>query len=787
LDKRVLEKLEFPHIRRQLAQHTLSDLGKALALSLEPESEYAAVEKLLQETGEAEHIIMSSSGFPLRGFRDIVEEIGRLRVGATLSCAELLRVAELHKAAKHANRSIGRIAEQGLLTEMASLLWYDDVLISRIDEAILSEEEIADNASGELRAIRRQIRNEHGQVREKLNSIIRSKEYATYLQDAIITSREGRFVVPVKQEFRGQVPGLIHGQSASGATLFIEPMGIVESNNKLRLLEEEERREIERILAEISSMASVGADAMRADLDILAYLDLVFAKASLAIQMKAFAPQLATDDKIIILAGRHPLIEESEVIPVSVQMEAGIKTLIITGPNTGGKTVTLKLIGLFALMAQSGLFLPAQAGTKLPVFPAVYADIGDEQSIEQSLSTFSAHMHNIIFILRRAEKGALVLLDELGAGTDPEEGTALALAMLSELYEKDTHVFATTHYGEIKAYAMAQDGFENASMEFDANSLRPTFRLIMGSVGASNAFLISKRLGLKNHVIEKAERFMKEERLEFNALLLEAERTRRTAETRLDEIRKKEEEVKEAQKKAKALEQELGNRREEMLQKAREEAYTIVEQAKSEMEAAIKEARVLRNQTEREATKSTEVLRRVVTEKSDTLKKQLRPKKQPQQRMQKEELIPGQTVHVMSLRAEGTVVEAPDAKGNVTVQVGIMTVQVPISDLAYAKGSSNKKVIQRSRTPSGARKAVPMSLNLHGYNVEDAMIEIDKYLDDAFLSGLSEVSINHGKGTGVLRKGVQDFLRRHPHVASFRRGEYGEGDSGVTIVTIKGT
>ncbi len=787
MEERVYQKLGFDKIREMLRARTLSQPGAQLAMELEPSAQPDVVENLLQETAEAEHISLAAVSYPMSGFEDIKEELSRLRAGAALSCGELLRVCRLHKAAKRARQGIVRDEAAGVerLAEMAQDLWYDDLLISRIEQAILSEEEVADNASAELRDIRRKIKSENAQIREKLNGILRSKEKSAYLQEGIITMREGRFVVPVKQEYRAQIPGLIHGQSSSGATLFIEPMGIVEANNHLRLLEEEEKREIARILQELSDLAGAGVSEMRLDIERLAYLDLIFAKASLAIHMKAFRPILNSEGKISILAGRHPLIDAEKVIPVTVDVEPQINTLIITGPNTGGKTVTLKLIGLFALMAQSGLFLPAREGSSLPVFTAVFADIGDEQSIEQSLSTFSSHMKNTIYILRKADSGSLVLLDEMGAGTDPEEGTALALAVLSELTERGAHIFATTHYSEIKAYAMTAQHFENASMEFDPNSLQPTFRLIMGVAGASNAFLISKRLGLKKETIERARAFMREERLEFDNLMLHAERTRKNADQKMQRALELEKQAKESEKKIRAVEQDIAERREKALLKARQEAYEIVRAAKEETEQILKEARKTRRQNESEATRTTEKVRLELNQKQERLKRQIEPPKRAEagQKIDPKQLNIGEEVRIISLGADAVVQSLPDAKGMVSVQAGIMTLNIHYSDLMQKQKGKRKAV--RTSSVQLAQKMVPLSINLHGYNVEEALIEVDKYLDDAFLAGIKEVSIIHGKGTGTLRSGIQQYLRRHPHVQSFRLGKYGEGEAGVTVVTLK--
>ncbi len=786
MDDRVLKILGYDKIKEMLADCAVSERGAAAARALLPATERQEAERLMAQTREAESISISNAAHPMMGFDDLSGELTRLKAGAGLSCAELLRVSRLMKAAKRAKKGIkkGENGQLRLLPELADQLFYDDMLIRRIDDAILSEEEIADQASPALRDIRRRQRNENAFVREKLNAIIRSKEHAAHLQDAIITMRNGRYVVPVKQEYRGNVPGLIHGQSASGATLFIEPMSIVEANNRLRVLEEEEKQEIERILLELSALAGAYTYEMQADLDLLTYLDLVFAKAALAIRMRAMPIAFNEDDTIDIRSGRHPLIDEKEVIPVSVSVSDEHRTLIITGPNTGGKTVTLKMVGLFSAMAQSGLFLPALEGSSLPLFEKIFADIGDEQSIEQSLSTFSSHMRNIIYILRKAGAHCLVLIDEMGAGTDPEEGTALALAILDELNSRGCKLLTTTHYSEIKAYAMNAEGFENASMEFDAQSLRPTYRLIMGVAGSSNAFLISKRLGLKTPIIEKAKGFMRQERLEFDSLILQAERTRKQAERELERARQMQEHAKEVDARAKKLEKELADKRKSAIERANKEALEIVKEAQEETEQLIKEARKLRGQSESQATKTTEKVRREISAKKEVLKKKAEPGRRPAMPANPAKLSVGQTVHIYSLDVDATVSSLPDAKGMVGVQAGIMSMNVHLSDLELRAETGKKKGVRTSRV-SLSHKSVPLSINLHGYTVEEAILEVDRYLDDAFLAGLSEVSIIHGKGTGALRSGVQNFLRRHPHAAEFRLGKFGEGEDGVTIVTLK--
>lgn len=781
-DKKVFAKLEFDKILKQLMQKAMSEGGRRLAEELAPTEDRALAERWMQETMEAETISLSSEAFPMQSYPAIGAELARLNAGAALSCGELLRVKQLLQAARRAKKNIRPDEERDihLLPEIASGLVYDDYLIEVINQSIESEDEVADSASSELRAIRRRMVKENDAIREKLNSVIRGKDTAKYLQESIITMRNGRYVVPVKVEYRSQINGLIHGESASGATLFIEPMSVVEANNRLKSLEEEERREIERILAMLSDLARPSTEDMKYDYEILSYLDLVFAKAALGIGMKAHPVAFNDSDTIDIRMGRHPLIDAGKVIPISVKAEEPQHTLIITGPNTGGKTVTLKMVGLFALMAQSGLFLPAESGTSMPVFQAVYADIGDEQSIEQSLSTFSSHMKNNIFILRKAQQGSLVLLDELGAGTDPEEGTALALAILDELNARGVKLLATTHYSEIKAYALTAEGFVNASMEFDAESLKPTYRLIMGVAGASNAFLISKRLGLKNEIIEKARGFMREERLQFDSLLREAERTKSKAEKQLSRAREMESHAREMDARAKQQEEKLEQKRQKILDKAREEALQIVNEAREETEEIIQEVKRLKNQPEAARTKTVEKARKTLSAKREKLQKPKAPAKKGS--LRPEDLAIGDGVRILSLNVDGSVLALPDDSGMVAVQAGIMKLNIPLSDLALAQ---QKKRVARTSSVSLETKPVSMSINLHGYTVEEAIVELDKYLDDAFLAGLQEVSIIHGKGTGALRSGVQSYLRHHPHVEKFRLGKYGEGETGVTIVSLK--
>lgn len=786
MNKKTDRLLEFDQIKNMIAERAVSSLGRQAVKELLPEMTFAGAQKLIDETKEADSILLKQPVFPLMSFNDVTPELKRIRSQAALNCKELLSVNLLFKAAKRAKKSLISAEYEGTryLPELAAGLEYSDALIVKIDSAIIGENEVADSASAELAACRRKIRSENDSIKDKLQEIIRNKEYSKYLQDAIVTMRGGRYVVPVKQEYRSQIKGIVHGESGSGATLFIEPMSVVEANNRLRLLEEQEKKEVEAVLARLTSELRPYLDSLKYDMEILTYLDLVFAKASFGISINALPAEFNETGKIKIRNGRHPLIDKSRVIPVSIEMPEENNALIITGPNTGGKTVTLKLVGLFSIMAQSGIFIPADYGAELPVFSGIFADIGDEQSIEQSLSTFSSHMTNIIEILNEANGKSLVLLDELGAGTDPEEGAALALAVLEELTARGAKVFATTHYSQIKAYAMTANGFANAGMEFDTESLKPTYKLVIGVAGASNALLVSKRLGLPENLCSRAVDFMNAERLEFDRLVGEAENARREADKQLEKAYEMQRHAEEIDKRAKAMEKELAEKRKSAMERANREALEIINKAREEAEEVIAEIKKHAKSDESTRTKTIDKARKTLSADRDVLLNSVKAAKKPHIKVDPKKLRIGDSVRIVSLDADGTVKALPDQKGMVAVQAGILSVNVHYSDLEL-KNESGKKTAQRTGRVMLEHRTVPLSINVSGQTVEEAIIEIDKYLDDAFISGLSEVSIVHGKGTGALRKGVQDYLRRNKHVDSFRLGRYGEGETGVTVVTLK--
>ena len=779
MDKKVYIKLEFDKILDKLSAKALSDPGKQAALALVPQKSFRGVKKFQSETLEAEGLLMRQAAHPIQSFSDVSSEISRLKAGADLGCGELLRILGLLKAARRARVNIPEQDDGGnLLFELSRPLYYSDSIIFKLDDAIISEDMLADTASDELFRIRKRILKENEGIHEKLNAVIRSSRHREHLQDAIITMRNGRYVVPVKQEHKKSIKGLVHDQSSSGQTVFIEPIEVVEANNKLRELELSEAAEVERILCAFSDQLREYWQELKNNLDILTELDVIFAKAALASSMKAMPPVISEEKRIVIKNGRHPLIAKTDVVPVSLHIDAGYAGLIITGPNTGGKTVTLKLVGLLALMAQSGLFVPADSGTTLPVFSGLFADIGDEQSIEQSLSTFSSHMKNITRITRMADQNSLVLLDELGAGTDPAEGAALAMAILEALAEKGGFVMATTHYSEIKAFAMASDVYENACMEFNVKTLSPTYRLIMGVPGVSNAFEISQKLGLSETIIENARKHMSEETVQFEQLIGEAERQRERAlqkEQQAESFRrtaqsikdKTDAELQKAQEKGKKIIDHANEKALEILKDAREEADQIINELKLAKTSRQEEINAARKTLSDKIGQTAANLQKKQTRKSDT---------------KPDDINVGDTVKLLGHDVKAVVLKPPK-DGKVYVQAGMLKMSVGLDEIEPAQ--AEKKKPARLGGFKRANVSASMQIDLRGKTLDEAVLETDKYLDEAFLSGQTEVSIIHGKGTGVLRAGIRDFLKTHAHVENYRQGKYGEGESGVTIVTIK--
>lgn len=781
MNARALHVLEYDKILELLRAHLSSDVGREAAASLAPAASLAEAERLLQLTEEADGVYRRTGRTPIDAFPDIRPMLARVHAAHALTAAELLDAAQCLRAARAARETLLGGEASGLLAAMAGRLSSHRAIEEEISRCILAEDEIADSASPELMRLRRQMRLTNERMREKLNAMIKSPVYQKYLQEPIITVRNGRLALPVKAEHRAQVSGLVHDQSGSGATLFIEPAAAVELGNELRRLQAEERVEIGRILAGLTALLDPVADELYASLNVLGALDVIFAKAVLARDMRAVRPKLNAEMRIRILAGRHPLLPRDTVVPVDVWLGQEFRTLIITGPNTGGKTVTLKTVGLFTLMAMSGLFVPADARTELAVCGEVFADIGDEQSIEQSLSTFSSHMTNTVAILREAGPGCLVLLDELGAGTDPVEGAALAQAILEALYASGALTMATTHYSEIKAFALTRPGMQNASMEFDVDRLLPTYRLFIGIPGKSNAFEISERLGLAPAVIERARQFLQKRDVAFEDVLSGAEAARREAETAAAEAEADRRAVREAREQLERQRDELAAERAQLRQKAREEARRIVQQTRQEMEDVVAKLR---------AAGEGAALERAVQQARDAVRAaQERVQEQAQSAgdggAPPSAVKPGDAVRVLSVGREATVLKPPDARGEVLVQAGAMRMSVKLADLrSVQKKPERPKPAAVRRTLAEPERSF-LSLDLRGRMVDEATVEIDRFIDDAELAGVKEITLIHGKGTGALRAGVQAYLRTHPQVKSFRIGAYGEGDAGVTVVTLR--
>ncbi len=786
ISNKVLKTLEYDKILEKLRLHCGCCVSRELAEELRPLDELDDVNASLQLTEEAESYFLRTGYSPVDDFPDMRSALKRLNAVLFLNCEELLNIGKCLKAIRVAREQLVpssmEAGEATAIANLASGLIAHRYLEDEINRCILNEDELFDGASPALARIRREKRIANEKVREKLNSIIRSQTYSKYLQDPLITIRNGRFVVPVKQEYRQQIPGLIHDQSGSGQTLFVEPAAVVELGNEFKKLSIEEQAEVERILTELTAAIKPSANDIYEDLSILGAIDIAFAKAKLSKEMKAVRPKINNEGRLNIVKGRHPLIPPYSVVPIDIRLGTDFTTLIVTGPNTGGKTVTLKTAGLFTLMAQSGMFVPAYVGTEIGVFESVFADIGDEQSIEQSLSTFSSHMKNIVSILDGADTDSLVLLDELGAGTDPIEGAALAMSILEELHSRGSRTIATTHYSEIKAFALTHEGMENASMEFDVDKLCPTYRLFIGIPGKSNAFEISRRLGLSESIIDSARTFIKKEDTDFEAILADAEQKRRQAEEDMELAREAREVHDRLVEELRAERKKQENEKALLRQKAKEDARKLVEATRREMEQLIIEIRSIKSIDQREADriiqKQRDALRKTEGELQDEL-----VKRQTADGMAPKDVKPGDQVHVISVGKDATVLSKPDRNGDVQVQIGIIKMSVGLDDIRLVGGRQTGSVsVKVEYNPANT---VGLELDVRGKLVDEALPLIDKYLLDAHLQGLSEVNIIHGKGTGALRAGVQAHLKNHARVKSFRNGNYGEGDFGVTVVTLK--
>ena len=786
MDKRVLEKLEFPRIKERLGQLTSSSLGRELALALGPAFDLEVIAHRQQETTEARSILRNFEQVPLGGISDIRPALGKVKMGGSMDLRELLATADVLTAGRLLQEFLKTTGDiSPLLREYGAEIQVFRRLEKRIREAVVSEEELSDRASEELFRIRRQISINSNRIRERLDSLVRSPLMQRYLQEPIVTIRGNRYVLPVKQEHQNMVDGIVHDQSGSGATLFIEPMAVVQLNNRLRELQAAEREEVERILAELSQAVAQVEEKLRDNLNLLARLDFAFAKARYSLELDAVEPRFNQEGYIDLRRARHPLLK-GEVVPIDFYLGRDFHILVITGPNTGGKTVTLKTVGLLAVMAQAGLHLPAAPETETSIFDQVFADIGDEQSIEQSLSTFSGHMKNIIGILRGCTPHSLVLLDELGAGTDPTEGAALGMAILHYLHQREIRVVATTHSSELKTFAYKYPQVENASVEFNVETLQPTYNLLIGVPGSSNAFAIARRLGLPGEVVDLAGDFLSKEDIRVEDLIrsLEEDRVkafhdRAQAERARDRFESLEERYK---RETTRLEKE----RSEALAKARQEALVIVNRARREAENILADLRrETRGILEREHTLTAQKARGDLDDLRGDLENELEELLPPSPGEAPRDLKPGETILLTHLNKKGYVLEPP-TDNQVQVQVGVMKVTVELDQVRrVAPEAAAAPKTGLGRLYSTKAREVAKELDLRGLTVDEAIYQVEKYLDDAYLAGLDEVYLIHGKGTGALRKAVQDLLHNYPHIQSHRLGGYREGGTGVTVVKLK--
>ena len=791
MNGKALKTLEYDKITARLAEYATSPLGRQLCLELAPLTDIHEIREAQTQTSDACSRVRMKGSLSFSGLKDLGASLKRLEVGSSLNITELLAVSSLLTIAARA-KAYGRHEDSELpedsLEESFRLLEPLTPLNNEIKRCILSEDEISDDASPGLKHVRRSMKIVNDRVHSQLNAILNSSR--SYLQDAVITMRDGRYCLPVRAEYKNQVAGMVHDQSATGSTLFIEPMAVVQLNNQLRELEIQEKKEIEAVLADLSEQTAPHTEELRMNQQLLARLDFIFAKAALSRHDNGSEPVFNTRGYINIKDGRHPLLDPAKVVPINVYLGDTFDLLVVTGPNTGGKTVTLKTVGLFTLMGQAGLHIPAFQGSELAVFEQIFADIGDEQSIEQSLSTFSAHMTNIVSILQEADARSLCLFDELGAGTDPTEGAALAIAVLTFLHNMKCRVVATTHYSELKVFALTTPGVENACCEFDVESLQPTYRLLIGIPGKSNAFAISKKLGLPDYIIEDARSHMESNDQTFEDLLAHLEESRVTIEKEQSEIRAYKEEVAQLKARLSQKEERLEERRDKILRQANEEARRILREAKETADEKIKN--INRLASESGAGKALEAERTRLREQMNKADQNLAIKtKGPKQTLYPKSLHIGDSVRVLSLNLTGTVSTLPNAKGDLYVQMGILRSQVNVRDLERVEESAvSGPGLPREKTGSGKIKmsksfSVSPEVNLIGMTTDEAMPVLDKYPDDAYLAHLQQVRVVHGRGTGALRAAVHKRLKKLKYVKEFRLGEFGEGDSGVTIVTFR--
>ena len=793
MNQKALETLEYRKIIAQLKREMGSAASAKLADELTPLTSEKIIKEELRSTTEAVDLIVRKGPLPTGGLYDIREALLLAKKGGSLTMRQLLEVQNVLGISSEVVNFMhdDALPELKYIGEMVDLIVEFTALEKEISRCILTEDEMADNASPKLKDIRRSIHQQNQAIKNKLSRIITSSSNKTYLQDAIVTMRDGRYVIPVKQEYRSFFPGMVHDQSKGGATLFIEPQGVVELNNKLRELEVEEQLEIARILAELSSRVAEHYREIRSNLELLIKLDFIMAKGKLSCKMHASEPKIDADGELRLISARHPLIEYKKAVPVDIRIGGDYRTLIITGPNTGGKTVSLKTAGLLVMMAQSGLHIPASHASTLPIFGEVFADIGDEQSIEQSLSTFSSHMKNIVSIIDKASYDSLVLVDELGAGTDPTEGAALAIAILERFYDSGALTMATTHYNELKKYALATSGVENAAMEFDVETLTPTYRLLIGVPGKSNAFEISKKLGLSESVIERASEHIKHGDMEFENVISSIEDDKRKAAADRLDAESMRAEIEERLKKLEEKEKAISEKRADIIAEAKREARELLRETKSAVKDVQKDLRKLQKSGAHTNlnTGALEKSRRKINEAEDLVSEKV-VKQVNSEPVSADTLKIGDRVKLLTIGQNGTILSLPDEKGNLMINIGALKVKARLQDLMLINEGKDRKPQTKSSSKYGSllrskSSSVSASINVMGKNLEDALADVEKYLDDVYMAGLDMVSIIHGRGGGILKDGIRQMLKRKKYVDSYGAASYNDGGEGVTLVRMK--
>lgn len=781
MKERDFKSLEYNKIKDKLSEKCVSYLGKEEVQNLFPKTNIYEVRKLQKETTEAVSSILRKGTPPLFVVPIFDEILKKINITAMLTMRELLQIGNLLSNMRRLKNYFKNNEIEGsdfeIISEYFENLYSNQNVEDEIFRCIKSDELMDDRASKTLYDIRRQITDSESKIKDKLNSIIKSSNTSKYLQDAVVTFRNDRYVIPIKQEYKNEVPGLVHDFSASGNTIFIEPTAIFNINNEIRELKIKEQIEVERILALLTQMVLPITDEIKRGLKNVSKIDFAFAKAKLSLEMKAFEPIINEKNYINLKKARHPLIPEDKVVPIDIWLGEKFNVLIITGPNTGGKTVALKTVGLFSMMAQSGIHIPAMESSELPVFDNIYSDIGDEQSIEQSLSTFSSHMTNVIDILNGVTKKSLVLVDELGSGTDPVEGAALARAILEKLYAEQCLTIATTHYSELKTFAIQKKGIENASCEFDVESLKPTYRLLIGVPGRSNAFAISKKLGLSDEIIKEASNYINAEDIKFEDVLSGIEKDKRLALEQKEEADKILREAKIKKEKLDAVEEKLNKRKDEIIQNAKKEARDLLLDAEEEANEIIKELTNLKNSNSKEKFKKAEEARGKIKNNIFEMQKDLiMPEKENENQIDISRIKKGMEVYIPSLEENATIIELPDKKGNVKIQAGILKMSVHYSKISQLKTEEKKVDVKITSMVKSKSSEINTEIKLLGKTVDEAIEKLDKYIDDAYIAGLHTLRIVHGKGTGSLRKGIQEYLKTNSQVKSYRSGAYGEGD-----------